>query len=208
MTGLETLIWAVERASGFTAFALLTLAVAVGLALSLHWQSPRWPRIINSELHNFLTLLSTVFLGVHVLAAWIDPYTRFSLAEVLIPLVSHYRPEWMAFGIVALYLGVAIAISTWLRPKIGYAAWRRLHVLTLAVYALAAVHGIASGTDTGTPWALAVYAGSIGLVGALFAVRIATPKDATGRARPALAVGSVVALALVVAVLVGAGVHL
>ncbi|HZU75123.1 MAG TPA: ferric reductase-like transmembrane domain-containing protein [Dehalococcoidia bacterium] len=208
MTGLETLVWVIERAGGFTAFALLTLAVAVGLALSLHWQSPRWPRIINSELHNFLTLLATVFLGVHVLAAWVDPYTHFSLAEVLVPLVSHYRPEWIAFGIVALYLGIAIGISTWLRPKIGYAAWRRLHVLTLAVYALSAVHGIASGTDTGTAWATAVYAGSIGLVGALLAMRVATPKDATGRARPMLTVGSVAALALVTAVLVSAGVRL
>src|ERR1700758_5721307 len=75
----ETVTWDVARAGGFTAYVLLTLAVAVGLALSTQIQSPsRWPRLLNSELHNFLTLLSSSFLVVHILATWIDPFTRFS----------------------------------------------------------------------------------------------------------------------------------
>jgi uncharacterized protein involved in cysteine biosynthesis len=68
--------WAVARAGGFTAYLLLTLAVLVGLALSLHWQSDRWPRLINNELHNFLSLLSLTFIIVHVLAVWIDPFVK------------------------------------------------------------------------------------------------------------------------------------
>ena len=56
----QTVTWDVARAGGFTAFGLLTLSVAIGLALTLHLQSPRWPRIINSELHNFLTLLALI----------------------------------------------------------------------------------------------------------------------------------------------------
>src|SRR6266851_651421 len=131
----QTVTWDIARAGGFTAYILLTLAVVVGLALSTQFQSPsRWPRLINSELHNFLTLLSTIFLGVHVLAVIADPFTHFGLNEILIPLASHYRPEWMALGIVGLYLGIAIGISTWLRPRIGYTWWRRLHVLTLGIY--------------------------------------------------------------------------
>ena len=58
----QTVTWDVARAGGFTAFGLLTLSVAIGLALTLHWQSSFWPRIINSELHNFLTLLSLIFV--------------------------------------------------------------------------------------------------------------------------------------------------
>ena len=102
----QTVTWDVARAGGFTAYVLLTLAVAVGLALSTQLQSPsRWPRLLNNELHNFLTLLSMVFIVVHVLAVWVDPFTRFGWNEVFIPFVSHYRPVWMALGIVALYLG-------------------------------------------------------------------------------------------------------
>src|SRR6059058_3670926 len=82
----QTVTWDVARAGGFTAYVLLTLAVAVGLALSTQLQSPsRWPRLLNSELHNFQTLLSTIFLVVHVLAVWVDPFTHFGWNEVFIP---------------------------------------------------------------------------------------------------------------------------
>jgi predicted ferric reductase len=169
----QSVTWDIARAGGFTAYILLTLAVIVGLALSTQIQSPsRWPRLLNSELHNFLTLLSTIFLGVHILATWIDPFTRFSWNEIFIPLTSHYRPEWMAFGIVALYLGIAIGISTWLRPHIGYKLWRQLHVLTLGVFALATIHGLGTGSDTQTPWALGIYLASTILVGLLLCRRL------------------------------------
>jgi cytochrome b561 len=85
----QTVTWDVARAGGFTAYVLLTLAVVAGLALSTKLQSPsRWPRLLNSELHNFLTLLSTIFVGVHVLAVWVDPFTHFGWNEVFIPFVS------------------------------------------------------------------------------------------------------------------------
>ncbi len=173
MTIWQTVTWDVARAGGFTAYVLLTLAVVVGLALSTQVQSPsRWPRLLNSELHNFLTLLSTIFLGVHILAVWIDPFTHFGWNEVFIPFVSSYRPMWMALGIVGMYLGIAIGISTWLRPLIGYNWWRRLHVLTLIIFALAALHGIGTGSDTQTWWGLGIYLVSIVLVGLLLCRRL------------------------------------
>jgi predicted ferric reductase len=180
----QNITWDIARAGGFTAYILLTLAVIVGLALSTQIQSPsRWPRLLNSELHNFLTLLSTVFLGVHILATWIDPFTKFSWNEILIPLTSHYRPEWMAFGIVALYLGIAIGISSWLRPHIGYKLWRQLHVLTLVVFALATIHGIGTGSDTQTPWALGIYLVSSVLVGSLLCRRLFLSKGKSNATR-------------------------
>lgn len=176
MTIWESVTWNIARAGGFTAYVLLTLAVVVGLALSTQLQSPsRWPRLINSELHNFLTLLSTIFIVVHVLAVWIDPFTRFGWNEIFIPFASHYRPIWMALGIVALYLGIAIGISTWLRPHIGYKWWRRLHVLTLGIFVLATIHGLGTGSDTQTPWALGIYLVSIAAVGLLFCRRLLDP---------------------------------
>lgn len=177
MTVWETVTWDVARAGGLTAYVLLSAAVIVGLALSLKYQSPRWPRLINSEWHNYLTLLSTVFLGVHVLAVAVDPYTHFGLAELLVPLASHYRPFWMSLGIVGLYLAIAIGISTLIRPLIGYKVWRRLHVLTLVVYALATVHGLFTGTDTLTWWGWALYICSIVPVAILTAIRLLGPEE-------------------------------
>src|SRR5450631_1037749 len=120
MTLWEAVTWDITRAGGFTAYILATLSVVIGLALSMQWQSPgKWPRLINNEMHNFLTLLTLIFVVIHVLIAWIDPYTKFGWNEIFIPLVSHYQPLGMALGIITLYLGLAIALSTWVRPKIG-----------------------------------------------------------------------------------------
>ena len=169
----QAVTWDVARAGGFTAYILLGLSVALGLALSMKWQSPsKWPRIINNELHNFLTLLALIFTTVHVLAVWLDPYTHFGWNEVFIPFLTHYRTIWMSLGIVALYLGIAIGISTWIRPFIGYKWWRRLHYLTLALYVLVTIHGILTGSDTGAGWGIGIYGGSIAVIGLLLCRRI------------------------------------
>jgi hypothetical protein len=176
--------WDVARAGGFVAYGLLTLSVALGLALAMRWQASKWPRLLNSELHNFVTLLGLVFTIIHVLAVWLDPFTAFGWSEVFIPFVSHYRPLWMAFGIVGLYLGLALAASVGLRPRFGYEWWRRLHVVTLAVYALVTVHGVTTGSDTQTPWAILVYVASGLLVTALLWIRLLVPASPQQRRHP------------------------
>jgi predicted ferric reductase len=183
----QAVTWDVARAGGWVAYLLLTAAVALGLALSLRWQRPRWPRLITNELHSFVTLLGLVFIGVHTLAVWIDPYMRFGWRDIALPFATTYRPLWMAAGIVATYLMLAIWLSTQLRSRIGYAWWRRLHTLTFAVYLLATIHGLGTGTDTRQPWALELYAGSVLLVGALLINRLLTPIGAHGRSHPRLA---------------------
>ncbi len=185
MTLWQAVTWDTARAGGFTAYVLLALSVIVGLALTTQLQSPsKWPRIINNEMHNFLTLLATIFVGVHILATWVDPFTKFGWNEIFIPFVSHYHPLWMASGIIALYLSIAIGISTLLRSKIGYKMWRHLHILTLVVYALVTLHGLFTGSDTQTWWGLAIYLVSVALVGGLLIRRIRLANAQKSRPQP------------------------
>ncbi len=175
--------WLLARASGFTAYVLVTLAVVFGLLLSQRWQSRRiWPRLVNDQLHQYATLLAGVFTAIHGISVWIDPFTAFTLKEVLLPFTSHYRPLWMAFGIIAAYLGLAIVVTGWLRPKIGYPWWRRLHYLTFLVWLLATLHGLGDGSDTRTIWAIAIYGASSAAVVGLTLVRLMYP---AGRPRVA-----------------------
>lgn len=172
MDTLNAVTWNIARSGGLTAYLLLTLAVAVGLALTMHWQASRWPRLINSELHNFLSLLSLIFVLIHLLAIWIDGYTHFSWIEVFVPFVSSYHTPWMALGILAFYLGLAIGMSTWFRSRIGYQWWRRFHLLTFLLFILTTLHGIFIGSDSDTGWATFLYAASILIVGGLLALRL------------------------------------
>ncbi len=188
MTDWNQVTWTVARAGGMTAYALVTTSVVLGLALSMRWQRPSWPRLITNELHSFVTLLSLVFVAVHVGAVWIDPYLKFGWNEVFIPFASHYRPLWTALGIVGLYLLLAVRISTQIRPWIGQTWWRRLHGLAFVVFAFTTVHGMTAGSDARTPWAIAIYCAALLLVGGLLQVRLLTPIGARGRTYPGLAV--------------------
>ena len=179
------LTWIVARAAGFTAYGLLTGSVVLGLALGLRWRSPRWPRWATTELHRFVTLLTLVFLGLHVLLLALDGYMRFGLAELLVPFVNHYRPLWTGLGVVAAWLALAVWASTWLQGRIGYRAWRRLHFATYLVYAAATLHGLQAGSDGHRPWALALYATSALTVAGLTAARLAASRQPANRpARP------------------------
>lgn len=185
--------WDVARAGGFTAYILLSLAMVFGLLMSLRVQSAqKWPRLINDQLHQYLTTLSGVFIAIHVGAVLLDPFTQFTLKEILVPGASHYRPLWMALGIVGAYLGLAIALSSWLRPKIPHRVWRSMHYGTFLVWVLATVHGLGTGSDTRTAWAVAIYLACTGAVVFLMLLRLL----GSGRARVGWALATVAALVL------------
>ena len=168
----------------------------MGLVLSLGWRSPRWTRFVTNEVHRFVTLLSLVFIVVHGVAIAVDPFIKMSVPDVLVPFLGSYRPVWVALGIIAAYLALAIYLSERIRTRIGYGWWRRFHALAFAVFAMALVHGIATGSDTRTAWGLALYGGSLLLVGFLLVLRLFP--DPPGRTRPVMAGVAVAAVAVVV----------
>ena len=175
MTSWNAVTWDTARAGGLISYVLLTTAVSLGLVLRNRWQSTRWPRLVTNELHGYVSLLALVFIAVHVMAVAVDPFTHFGLTAVLVPFASHYRPVWMGLGIVALYLLLAVWVSSRLRRRIGHRLWRQIHVLAFAVYRRATLHGLGTGSDTRTVWAGALYAASVGVVGSLLAVRLLAP---------------------------------
>lgn len=153
-----TLTWDVARVGGLMAYVLTTASVLIGIGLSLKWRSPTWPRFVTNELHRFVTLVALVFVGAHTLAVAIDPFIGFTPLEVLVPLASHYRPVWVALGIVAAYLAIAVYLSEKIRSRIGYDWWRRFHFLAFLVFVMATLHGLGTGSDTRAAWAVVMYA--------------------------------------------------
>ena len=198
----HTLSWEIARVGGMLAYLLASGSVVIGLLLSLKLRSSRWPRFLTTELHRFVTVLALAFTAIHGVAVWIDPFTGFTAAEVLVPFASHYRPLWLALGIIGGYLLVAIWASEYVRKWIGYAWWRRFHYLSFVVFLLATVHGLGSGSDTREPWTLGIYVACTGSVLALVAWRVI---DATMGLRriPSLAGLSVAAVALAAFALAG-----
>jgi hypothetical protein len=184
MTGALT--WDLARASGLVAFLLLTASVSIGIALSLGWRTTRWNRFVTNEVHRFVTLLALLFLVLHGAAIVVDPFIKMSVSDVLVPFTTTYRPLWVGLGILGGYLIAAVYLSERVRSRIGYTWWRRFHGLAFAAFLMTLLHGIATGSDTRAPWALALYGGSALLVSVLLGLRLLPAPQA--RRRPLVAV--------------------
>ena len=55
----------------------------------------------------------------------------------------------------------------YLRTRVNYAWWRRLHYATFAAWILVTIHGLGTGSDSRTPWSIELYAAGTLLVGGL-----------------------------------------
>ena len=186
--------WYISRASAFVAFGLLWLSMLAGLGITGKL-SRFWPGMPGSlELHRFTGLLGIGFGLVHALVLLGDKYMNYTLGQLLVPFMAgNYRAEWVGFGQLSFYLLVVVAFSWYVRDRLGVHAWRLVHMLSFALFLMVLIHGLKSGTDSQSPWALALYWGSgtsvlLGSVYRVVAMRKGRAKEAL-RATGLIAVG-------------------
>jgi DMSO/TMAO reductase YedYZ heme-binding membrane subunit len=171
--------------TGLVAWALLAASVLLGLMLSTHLRpsgvGPAWVL----DLHRFLGGLATVFVGVHIASVIADSYVHFNLVSVLVPFASSWKPGAIAWGVVGFWLLLAVEITSLLRRSLPAKLWRRVHVASLPLYAVASLHLLLAGTEgTTTIMRLVVLATSaavLGLTGEHFARRSARHASANAR---------------------------
>jgi sulfoxide reductase heme-binding subunit YedZ len=90
-----------------------------------------------------------------------------------VPFLSEYRPLEVGVGVISGYVMVIVTLSFYVKKQIGGPkVWRTLHYASFGVFALGTLHGIMSGTDTGTPWLVGMYATACTIVLFLTYVRI------------------------------------
>ncbi len=159
-------LWYLTRGSGIVTLLLLTLAVVAGLATARRWSSPRWPRFVVEGLHRNISLLSTIFLVVHIGSAVLDSYVSITWLNAFIPFSGTYRPLWLGLGALALDAFVAVAITSLVRVRLGYRSWRAVHWLAYGCWGLAIIHGFGIGTDRDQTWMLAIDAAAVTVVAA------------------------------------------
>jgi DMSO/TMAO reductase YedYZ heme-binding membrane subunit len=173
--------WYATRASGVVSLVLLTAVVALGVAGSLRLRSERWPRFVVTGLHRNLTLLTLAFLTGHVVTTLLDSFTPIGVRDAFIPFLASYRPIWLGLGAVAFDLLLALTVTSLLRARVGYRAWRSLHWLAYAAWPVALAHGLGTGSDARFGWLQALAAGCVLLVVAALAARLYSSPAAPAR---------------------------
>lgn len=193
--------WYAARAAGVVAYLLISLVVVLGTTMAGKTRLDRWPQFALEEVHRFAGLLVGAFVSIHVVTVAIDSWLPFSVASLAIPLLDRYRVVWVALGIVAAELLLALAITNHYRRRLPYRFWRRAHYLNFAVWTAATLHGVGSGTDRSSPWLLAVYAVAISAVLTSTGLRMRRHLKAI---RPAVAAAATATIALAgVALVIG-----
>lgn len=182
----EKLWWYVARSTGIVAWALVAAAVIWGLLLTTRLvggrTAPRW----LLDLHRFLGGLAVAFTALHLVGLVADSYTHFGPADLLVPLASAWKPGPVALGVVAMYLLVAVELTSLAMRRLPRRLWRWVHLTSFGSFWLASLHAVTAGTDSTNPALWLTYLLTSALVLFLTVFRtLADPRS--GRAKVARA---------------------
>ncbi len=142
-------IWLAARATGITAFLLLTAQVVLGLILSHPTNQSTWR--LSKRLfpwHENLLIFVLAFVGAHVVSLVVDPYAGVGVAGALIPGLSSYRGSPVALGTLGLYALLVTGLTARYTTLLPRSVWLKLHRLSLVAFVLGWLHGMLAGTDS------------------------------------------------------------
>jgi methionine sulfoxide reductase heme-binding subunit len=146
--------WYLARGTGAVALVLLTASVVIGILGSVRFAGARWPRFAVDAVHRDISLLVIVVLVIHIVTSVLDGFAPITLLDGVVPFRSSYRPLWLGLGTLSFDLLVAIVVTSLVRRRLGYRAWRAVHWLAYASWPVAVLHGLGTGSDIKQWWML------------------------------------------------------
>src|ERR1039457_6569305 len=142
-------LWFVSRASGLVLLVLFSAVIVLGVASRMGAGPRRWPRFVFVELHRTLALFLIAFLALHVLTAILDPFVSIGWAATVLPFTSGYRTLAIGLGTLAVDFGGAVLLTSVIRARLGFRAWRAVHWLAYLAWPAAFAHSLTAGNDLG-----------------------------------------------------------
>ena len=149
--------WYITRAAGFVAAFALVILILSGVGLITGYTFRILEPLTAWATHKAIAMVFGVAVIVHITALLFDKYVPFTIATALVPFASNYRNVtiaghhlgslYVALGIFALYILLAIIISSllWIDKK-PY-AWKAIHFLAYLVMIFVFFHALYLGTD-------------------------------------------------------------
>ena len=165
--------WLGIRASGVTAWALLTAVVLWGILLKTQLLGRLASPMRLLDLHRWLGVVAVLFLAVHMVLLMFDSFMRFSIWQVLVPGLAPNEPLAYGLGVLAFWLLIPVTFLGRIRAKMGLVgnAWfKRAHLIAYAAWPFATAHYVLAGTDALADWSLGLlFTGTALIVMALLA---------------------------------------
>ena len=155
-------LWTIVRASGTVDLLLLTVVVALGVAVIGRGSVRGTPRFVFQHLHRDASLLAVTLLVAHVVAAVV--LVHLDVLPAVVPFASATRRVYLGLGVLGADLMALIAVTSMLRRRLGLRSWRRLHRAAYVAWVAGVVHGAAPGTDRKVPWIAALDVACVAVV--------------------------------------------
>jgi hypothetical protein len=158
----ESWPWYIARGSGIIAAITLIVLMVSGIGQITGTTFRFLDPIVAWASHRALGIVFGISIGAHVISLLFDSFLKITIVEALVPWVSDYRPVtilgipagslYLALGIIAFYLSLAIVVTSLLFISKKPYFWKIIHLTSYAVLALVFFHALYIGTDFAHGW--------------------------------------------------------
>lgn len=149
---MTSAMWDLGRGTGVVALAMFTISLVLGIVARSGRNVPGLGRFGISDLHRTAALTGTGLIAVHVGSLLLDPYAQLKVVDLVFPFLASYRPLWLGLGTLAVDVLVVVTLASVLRQRVGPKLFRTVHWSTYALWPMALLHALGSGTNATTPW--------------------------------------------------------
>ena len=144
----STLASSISRVCGLLGWYLTGISLVWGIVLSTRLvrrtNLPAW----LLGLHRSLAVGAAALLAVHVVAALGHHRAAIGVVDLFVPGHSHWRTGAVTWGVVSLYLLLALMCSSVAITRMPRKWWHLSHLLAYPMFVASAVHAYGAGTDS------------------------------------------------------------
>ena len=115
---------------GMIALTALALNFLVGLCIKLNVSYQLPYSLSYLQLHKFTGYTAAITILVHIVLIPLDPLSKFTWGDLLLPAWTEHQPLANTFGSIAFYLFGVVVISSYYKDKMKYKTWRTLHYIS------------------------------------------------------------------------------
>ena len=176
--------WLLIRATGITAWGLLTAVVVWGILLKTRLLGKLATPQGLLVMHRWLSALALGFLALHLGLLLIDPVVHFTPVQILVPFTAPWEPLAVGLGTIALWMLIPVSVVGRIRQRLGKAGntwFRRTHLIAYAAWPVATAHYVLAGTDALTQWSIGLLIAATTLIVLALLVRGFVPPPSQRR---------------------------
>lgn len=154
--------WYLIRASGIIAAITLVVLMLSGIGQVTGYTYRFLEPLTAWATHRALGITFGISALTHIVMLLFDHFVQFNIWDILVPWVSDYRPVtflgmqlgslYVALGVLAFYLSIAIIITSLLWVEKKPATWKLIHLLSYIVIVFVFIHALYLGTDLAQGW--------------------------------------------------------